>query len=988
TNYRSLNGIWKFNWVESPKERPIHFYGKEFDASGWDDIEVPSNWQMKGYGYPIYTNIKYPFPKNAPFIPKENNPVGSYLRTFQVPEDWLTKDVFVHFAGVNSAFYLWINGEKVGYSEGSKTPAVFDITRYIHSGENQIALEVYRWCDGSYLEDQDFWRLSGIERDIILFATEKVRLLDIKVNAGLDLEDYQRGILDIELAIEDHRVSQKSDLKAEIQLIDGENEVLSITHDFKSEDSLTAVYTNLPIKPWSAEDPKLYDLLIKLMEGNQQWDATKLKVGFRTSEIKAGKLLVNGKPILLKGVNRHEHDPATGHVVTRESMLADIRDFKRYNINAVRTSHYPNDPYWYELCDQYGIYVVDEANIESHGYGYKNGETLAQDPQFEGQHMDRIQRMVKRDINHPSIIYWSMGNEAGNGPNFQKPYDWIKTFDPSRPVHYERSGRLEKSSYKKRNTDIIGWMYEQIPKIEKNHLQVDSLKADAEKRPFIWCEYSHAMGNSNGNFMDNWDWIRATPQAQGGFIWDWMDQGLEISTDDGSIYYGYGGDFEPDEVYNDQNFCANGIIGSDRKPHPAIYEIKKAYQPFQFRQIKSKVYEVLNEHFFTGSSIFSFHYELLENGEVVESDQIVQDEIAPQERAVMRINLDYSMKSGAEYFLNFYVKLASEKPLMAVGDTVASDQFLIKRGSELSVVEDDKIKIKYDKTKQTYFIRSEGFSYAFSQQNYGLESMKIDGEEMLLEPLQMSFWRAPTDNDFGAWNLVIRPKDSAYFSYRDAGKLKELKEMSVTKSKSIIQITYLFFHPVLNAENRITYAVKGNGQLDVTAELIPQDAESLEYLPRYGVRIAIDSAFQNVTYYGRGPFENYSDRNRAAHVRRYVQKVEDFYVPYIRPQENGYRTDVRYVQFRNKSGKGLLFRAEDLLSFSAHRNPLEDFDPGNFKKQKHTIDVIPKDKIWINIDYKQTGVGGDDSWSKNGLAKKKYRINPSKCRYKFSIVPL
>ncbi|MGB3467256.1 MAG: glycoside hydrolase family 2 TIM barrel-domain containing protein, partial [Cyclobacteriaceae bacterium] len=549
-NYRSLNGTWKFNWAKNPSRRPQDFYRIDFNTTQWNDIDVPSDWQMRDYGYPIYTNIRYPFPKDAPNIPDDFNPVGSYKRKFSIPADWKKGETFIHFGGVNSAFYLWINGRKVGYHEGSKTPTEFNITEYINQGENDIAVAVYRWCDGSYLEDQDFWRVSGIERDVVLYHTGRTRLENIKVNATLDQVSYATGNLNIDIFVQTDGQQTPNKLKAVIQLMDGNQKVTegeAYTGKALGKTRISFADQNLSITPWSAENPKLYELRVTLTDSKgNQLDATKLKIGFRTSEIRNGQLLINGKPILLKGVNRHEHDPVNGHVVTRESMLADIRDFKKYNINAVRTSHYPNDPVWYELCDEYGIYVIDEANIESHGYGYKNGETLAQNPLFVSQHMDRIQRMANRDYNHPSIIIWSMGNEAGNGENFLKPYQWLKSFDPSRPVHYERSGRNQRESFQPRTTDIISWMYEQIPSIEDKYLAMETEKAEGDKRPFIWCEYSHAMGNSNGNFADNWQWVRANRQVQGGFIWDWMDQGLQMKTTDGKIYYGYGGDFEPD----------------------------------------------------------------------------------------------------------------------------------------------------------------------------------------------------------------------------------------------------------------------------------------------------------------------------------------------------------------------------------------------------------------------------------------------------------
>jgi beta-galactosidase len=991
-NYQSLNGKWKFNWTSRPDDRPVDFYKVAFDVSQWDDIDVPSDWQMRGYDYPIYTNIVYPFPKNAPYIPHDFNPVGSYKKKLVIPEGWSGKQVFIHFGSVNSAFYIWVNGQKVGYSEGSKTPAEFDITEKIKLGENDIAVEVYRWCDGSYLEDQDFWRLSGIERDVTIYATKKVRLENVIAIGSLDRQSYKTGELTVDIAARVH-IPQTGTLSASIQLLDGDKEVTRISATLlKAETNyqVTLQDKGLLVEPWSAENPKLYDLLITLNDDKgKQWDATRLKIGFRTSEIINGQLLVNGQPILLKGVNRHEHNPVNGHVLTKEDMLADIVDFKKYNINAVRTCHYPNDPFWYDLCDQYGIYVVDEANIESHGYGYKNGETLAQEPMFEAQHMDRIQRMVRRDINHPSVIYWSMGNEAGNGINFLKPYQWIKSYDPSRPVHYERSGRPVKGDFQPRDTDVIGWMYGQIPQIEKDHLTLDESKSDEEKRPFIWCEYSHAMGNSNGNFADNWKWVRSTRQAQGGFIWDWMDQGLQMKADDGTIYYGYGGDFEPEGVYNDNNFCANGIIGSDRMPHPAVWEIKKTYQSILFTQVDTNTFEIFNENFFTTSEDLTFSYELLEDGVVVERNNLVVPSILPQSKTTASIKYGIDLKENKEYFINISALLLNAQPMLDKGHVVATDQFLIKECNPTFPEEAVGVKIKVKKNSKSgvYTVSGDGFTYIFDKEGYGLRSIQWSGVEMLVEPLEMCFWRAPTDNDFGAWVPNKRPQDSIYFQFRNSAKSYELLEVSELGTKENFQLAYEFYHPILKARNTIQYSVLAGGELQVSVRLVPEDERNLNYLPRYGMRLAISGLYENVEYYGRGPFENYVDRNTAAYMGSYKSKVSDFYVPYIRPQENGYRTDVRQALLIDPNGKGLQISAADFFSFSAQRNPMEDFDDGDSKAQRHTIDIQPKSNVWLHIDKKQAGVGGDNSWSKNGLAHDEYQIKPEDYQLLYILSP-
>ncbi|RRQ47990.1 DUF4981 domain-containing protein [Maribacter algicola] len=995
-NYIDLNGIWKFNWVTKPADRPREFYKQSYDVSNWNDIPVPSDWQMQGYGYPIYTNINYPFPKNAPFIPHDNNPVGSYKRKFNIDKTWEDHKVFIHFGGVNSAFYLWVNGQKVGYSEGSKTPAEFDISNYVKTGENDLAVEVYRWCDGSYLEDQDFWRLSGIERDVYIYATKKISFKDINSKASLH-SNYKDGKLEVLVEVSNH-TEKSQNQTIDIKLLDG-NEIIfegskKIKIEGKRNLATTFVKDFLKVQSWSAEIPKLYDLQLVLTGNNgKQLDATKIKIGFRSTEIKNGQLLVNGKPILLKGVNRHEHDPLNGHVISKESMLADIMDFKKYNINAVRTAHYPNHPLWYQLCDQYGIYVVDEANIESHGYGFENGVTLAQDDMFAAMHMDRVQRMVKRDVNHPSIIYWSLGNEGGNGPNFLQAYEWIKNFDPTRPVHYEPSGRPDPEAYQPRNTDIIGWMYEQIPVIENDFLKLDAELPSAQKRPFIWCEYSHAMGNSNGNFADNWEWIRSTPQAQGGFIWDWMDQGLQKISEDGLPYYAYGGDFEPEGVYNDNHYCANGIIGSDREPHPAVWEIKKAYQPVRFGQKSTTEYQVFNENFFVTTSNYTFDWVLLEDGLVVKKEQLSLDVLEPQDTTILNIDFNYEFDRTKEYFINFHVRTSTDQSLLEKDFIVAQDQFLVQKAKNRPVISTKKKQHVKKLKNEEYIVSGEGYEYRFSQEGYGLKSILWRNQELLAEPLEMSFWRAPTDNDLGAWNVLVNPKDSIYYNWRNAGRIYELKDMKVEKGSNKmngkqVAFTYFFLHPTINTKNKISYTVQNNGTLVIESELLPGDDSSLTNMPRYGIRFAIPGDYENVSYYGRGPHENYSDRNTAAHLGMYTSKVKEFYVPYIRPQENGYRTDVRFLSFTNAGNSGLRIEAEDVLSFSSHHNPLEDFDYGNTKGQQHTIDIVPKDKVWLHVDYKQVGVGGDDSWSKNALAKDKYQINPSLTKMSFSMSPM
>lgn len=987
-NYKSLNGTWKFNWASKPADRPQDFYNLDYDVSNWNNIEVPSDWQMKGYGYPIYTNIKYPFPKNAPFIPHDNNPVGSYKRVFNLSEGWNGKNIYVHFGAVNSAFYIWVNGNRIGYSEGSKTPVEFNLTEFVKQGDNDISVEVYRWCDGSYLEDQDFWRMSGIERDVYLYATEKVHLGNVIAKASLTTSNYKDGQLSADILLKNEAQKLKG-MALEISLLDNNKELFSSVKNIKEfntgQEKILFNSEKLVVTPWSAEMPKLYELRVVLKDArNNQLDATKIKVGFRTSEVKNGQLLVNGQPILLKGVNRHEHDPINGHVVSKESMLADIKDFKKFNINAVRTSHYPNDPYWYQLCDEYGIYVIDEANIESHDYGYKLNQTLAHNPMFEKMHLNRIQRMAKRDVNHPSIILWSMGNEAGAGDNYRKGYLWLKEYDTTRPVHYERTMRNEGSNaYKERITDVVSWMYYDQNAVVKDFFEDDAQKPLEDQRPFFWCEYSHAMGNSNGNFKDYWSWVRSHPKAQGGFIWDWMDQGLEKTTEDGEVYYAYGGDFEPEGVYNDNNFCANGLIGSARDPHPGLYEVKKVYQNILFNKVDNNTFEIFNENFFVSTTNLEFKTILLEDGIAVEEKVLDLKPIEPQETLQINIDFGYSLDASKEYFINFITTQKQPELLLEQGHIIASEQFLLQKGNSfMSHISESKSKIKYNNNKEGRTIRVKNLEFTFNETGFGLEAIKSNGNNILLEPVKMNFWRAPTDNDFGAWK---KPTDT-YYSWRDAAEKKTLISMEKTKGKDgSISLEYSFDYPALKAKNNITYTVKKDGQLEVNCEFVPENAKDLKYMPRYGMVFILDKSYQNVSYYGRGPHENYVDRNSGSFKALYNSKVNDFYVPYIRPQENGYRTDVSFMALKDNSGNNFKVVSDTTFSFSVHHNPLSDFDFGNQKAQQHTIDVKPKDKTWLYIDYMQSGVGGDNSWSMRGLANDEYLLNPASCKYSFAI---
>ncbi len=972
--YKLLNGNWKFKWSKNPDERPVDFYKGTFNTNDWKTLAVPGDWQMYGYDFPIYNSAGYPFPKNQPYLPKDFNPVGSYKTTFNIPENWNEREILLHFEGVNSAFYIWVNGKKVGYSEDSKTPAEFDITKYIIKGKNELAVEVYRWCDGSYLEDQDFWRLSGIERDVYLLAVPKVHIRDFEVKAGLD-KSYTNGAFSLDVEIKNLAKKAKNHL-VEIKLSDDNNKIvyeaekkISFT-DSISKISFTEDISN--VKLWSAEQPNLYKLHIVLLEKGKETQIIEQKIGFRTSEIKNGQLLVNGKPILLKGVNRHEHNPTTGHVITKEEMIADIKIMRAFNINAVRTAHYPNNTIWYKLCDEFGIYLWDEANIESHGYGYDTDKTLGNNPDFKKMHLNRVERMVERDKNHPSIIVWSMGNEAGDGVNFLACYDYLKQRDASRPVHYERAERQGKD-FQQKHTDIIPWMYANIESVKNRYLN------KYPDRPFIWCEYSHAMGNSSGNFMEYWDLIRNNRQMQGGFIWDWMDQGIQQKTADGKIYYAYGGDFEPKGYQNDKNFCANGLISADRTLHPAIYEVKKAYQNIHIKpiDITKLQFELYNEFFYNDLSNYEIDYEILNNGNIIHSGKQKFLPTSPHQTTEFTIEpFMMTMKFGGEFYINFKVKQLKESLLVPAGHIVASEQFLWKNEVvNTSNKSAEKSNLKSAYAKNILIISGKNVAYTFDLKNGSLLSFKKNGQENLLKPMTINFWRAPTDNDFGS-NMQTKLR-----SWKNAPDSLQVLNHNLLNQNGTTILTFNCNLPNVNATLKTIYTLYNDGKIDVFNELNIPDKKTPE-LPRLGINFRIAKQFDEVNWYGRGPLENYQDRKQAADIGIYNLKVADFYFPYIRPQETGERTDTRWFTLStNKSFYKIT--ADKTIDFNVQHNAIEDFDDGTEKHQRHTTDVLPKDFIEVNVDYKQRGVGGDNSWG--ALPMDKYRMLNGTYSFKFTL---
>ncbi|MCJ7681465.1 MAG: DUF4981 domain-containing protein, partial [Candidatus Aminicenantes bacterium] len=667
-----LNGGWKFHWVDKPADKPLDFFKPKYDDSAWKLFPVPANWEINGFGVPIYTDEAYPFPADPPRVPHENNPVGSYRHTFDIPAHWAGRRIYIEFGGAKSAMTLWINGKEVGYSQGSKTPAEFDITKYVKSGKNLLAVQIIRWSDGAYLEGQDYWKISGIERDVVLSARPPIRIEDFFVRGDLD-ESLRNGILRIEVKANNIDAKKDGPYTLQVDLFDRKGKPV-LDAPLKKAFSLARRNSHLfhfdlmvrnPLK-WTAETPALYTTVLSLCDDSGRvLEAVSCRTGFRKVEIKDGRLCVNGIPITIKGVNRHEHDPISARVVTEDLMRRDIELMKRFNINAVRTSHYPNNPLWYDLCDEYGLYVVDEANIESHGMGYEPDKTLAAKPEWKAAHLDRIERMVERDKNHPSVIIWSMGNEAGDGPNFEACYAWIKQRDSSRPVQYEQAAT-------RAHTDIVCPMYKTIDGLKK------MLEEGIGERPLILCEYAHAMGNSLGNLQDYWDYFDSRPEIQGGFIWDWVDQGLLRTTDEGEEYWAYGGDFGPQGVPSDGNFLINGLVSPDREPHPHAFEVKKVYQSIhtECADPQAGKVKVTNRYQFKSLDFVDLHWTLKVDGEDIETGVVSDLRLKPGETAEVTIPfISFDPLPGIEYYLDIGYLTNRAEPLVPEGYEVAWEQF-------------------------------------------------------------------------------------------------------------------------------------------------------------------------------------------------------------------------------------------------------------------------------------------------------------------------
>jgi beta-galactosidase len=970
--YKTLSGFWKFNLAINPSEAPDQFYANTFDTQNWDDIEVPGNWELQGYDKPIYTNVNHPFkPQNPPYVPKDYNPVGSYKRSFEVPVDWEHREIFIHFDGVRSAFYLWMNGEKVGYSQGSKTPAEFNITRYLRDGENTVSVKVYRWTDASYIEDQDFWRLSGIYRDVYLFAAPKVHIRDFFAKTELDSE-YIDGILNLEVEVinySDENVSKSVD----VQIFDDNSQLIfndqANVKEIKSGDKLTLKINGIikSVNKWTAETPNLYSLVLLLKDNEEIEEVVTHKIGFRKIELKKGQLLVNGKAVLIKGVNRHEHHPVTGRYVDDETMLKDIILMKQNNINAVRTSHYPNDPRWYELCDEYGLYVWDETNLESHFFWSK----FTLDPDWKAAFVDRVQRMVERDKNHPSVIVWSLGNESGYGPNHEAMGDWVRKKDPTRLIHYEGTepGYIPEPGH----FDIIANMY---PTVD---LMINLSYMDTT-RPVILCEYAHAMGNSVGNLSDYWDAIEQYPRLQGAFIWDWVDQGLLKKDDNGVEYFAYGGDFG--EEWHDTNFCANGLISADRTPQPELSEVKKVYQFIKTRAVNLEKgeFEVINRYEFINLKRFFLDWSIIKDGDEINSGKIEDLNIPPYKSK--KIEIPYNIRSfdfTSEYIITLGYKLKNKTKWAAKGFEIAWEQFKLKEPSQILVdSENKKSNLSLSEDDKSISINGPDFKINFNKESGTISSYLFREMNLIEKGPLLNVWRAPTDNDNGGG-------ESSFGSlWRRAGLDKtkfELNNINVEQIDS--NLIRVEVNGTLKAASggykwKAVYSVFSNGKI-----LLDNTFTSYGYLPvlpKIGLQLQIPNGLDNISWYGKGPHEAYADRKLGAKEGKYSVSVSELFVPYIYPQEAGNLADVRFAAITDKNKIGLFVKGFPATELSVHEYTLD-----NLTSARHTNELIKANYLTLNLDLIQMGLGGDDSW--NPRTHEEYWVKPKSYNFSLLISP-
>ena len=958
-NYLSMEGMWKFNFVKDHNKRPANFFALKYDDSQWKDFPVPGLFELNGYGDATYKNIGYAwatqFDPNPPYISELNNYTGSYRRTFELPKDWKGKDVYFHVGSATSNLTLWVNGKYVGYSEDSKVAAEFNISKYLKPGKNLIAMQVMRWCDGSYFEDQDFWRFTGIAREVYLYARPKLHAADIRLNAALE-NNYQDGVLNYKVSLK----GGKTDVA--ITLCDKDGKQIA------QATGAQGVIKVPKVNAWTAETPYLYKAYITLKNKQGAAEVIPQKVGFRNVEIKNAQLLVNGQPVLVKGADRHEMDPDGGYVVSLERMIQDIKIMKQLNINAVRTSHYPCDPRWYDLCDEYGIYITAEANLESHGMGYEE-KSLAKFPEYIVPHIERNEGNVKPLINHPSVIVWSLGNEGGYGINFEKAYDWVKACDKTRPAQYERGGYDSK-------TDIYCPMYIGYEESE-NYCKSNGTK------PYIQCEYAHAMGNSEGGFKEYWDLIRKYPKYQGGYIWDFVDQGLrDKSPVTGKEIFTYGGDYGRYPA-SDYNFNCNGIIAPNRRLNPHAYEIQYVLQNVWIKDFDAEngSFNVYNENFFKNIDDLSLTATLFANGVKLTTVAIPDTKgIAPQATKLVKSEALKSAieKAEAEHAteeitINFAFASDGSQPLVDKGQVMARQQIVLN-GYEFDKVDapaNTGSKIEVEETNSYVKVSAERMSVTIGKKTGMIDYLDVDGEPMLKfrESMTPEFWRAPTDNDYGA---SLQKKMRVWKNPQ-----MNLKSFDKSESKDSVVLTANFEMPEVKAELMLRYRINAAGEVTVTEKMTTDKEAKVADLFRYGMQLQMPASFSKLEYYGRGPEENYIDRHSSSFIGKYEANVKDEYYPYVRPQESGNHTDIRYFSiFNPTTGKGITFEGYAPMECSAIPYLVEDLDAGIEKEHawgQHSGDLVEKGLVQLHIQQRQFGLGCIDSWGSSPMEK--YRMH-------------
>jgi beta-galactosidase len=993
--YRSMNGLWKFNCAPSPASRPVDFYRQDFNDTPWHTIPVPSNYQLRGCDIPIYTNVAYPFPidpAGPPVVPKEKNSVGSYRKVFSIPDDWTGRQIFVHFDGVDSAFYLWVNGAKVGYNEDSRTAAEFNITQYVKPGKNLMAVEVYRFSDGSYLENQDMFHLSGIYRDVYLWSTAKQHIRDFEVHTDLDAH-YRDAILNIKAAIMNYAENPASG-SVSVDLLDPAGKAVfpQQSSKFQAAAGEKEISIETPVsnpKKWTAETPDLYTILLTLNDAQgQPIEIIPVHIGFRKVEIRDARLLMNGQKILLKGVNRHEHSPDTGHYLSRDLMIRDIKLMKQFNVNAVRTSHYPNAPEWYELCDRYGIYVIDEGNIECHAYGLNNKNRLSNDPEWAPLYLDRFQRMVERDKNHPSIIMWSLGNECGDGPNIAEVFKWSKQRDLTRPFHYEGNSR-----YGGKSTDINSYMYptpEETIKLAKR----------TPDKPLLLVEYTHAMGNSNGALKEYWDIFYSGINAIGAFVWDWVDQGIRQMVPEESktphsrsTFLAYGGWWEDKTgIYNDNNFCQNGLVDADRNPHGGLWAIKYVYRYLHASAAdlhtgKIKVRSWFD--FINAADLAQGIWEVKADGKILDKGMLPELNINPHQESEFTLPLPSIVpEPGVEYWLNISFVLKSDTAWAKKGHEISWEQFKLPFEAPAQLLDQTRIPplTIFDAGDRVRFSGPD-FAMTFDRQFGSITNYFFKGILLLERGPRPDFWRAMTDNDIGAWRAVqpsaLKNPTLDIQVWREQGQTWKIRDTQIQRlDDHSAKITLSGELAAVGAQYTMTYTIYGNGEMVVESSYSPGDKQ-VPMMPRLGTELILAPGLENITWYGRGPAPTYVDRDYER-VGVYKSNVDDQWNEFSQPQENSNKVDVRWVSLTNKNGIGLRATGLPLLSMSAYHFPKNEIEQADY-----FFKMTRRPQTYLNLDLRQMGVGGVDTWTPNAYPLDSYRIRSDQpYSYKYRLTPI